>query len=267
MRRLGTLTLLTALLVAGLSAPCARSVSAGSYTRSPPAKKVCKPKKIHGKKKKVCTTVKPKPAPRPTCPNPEGGACLGMLDAGMYHTVIFEPQITYTVPDGWANYEDTPGNFLLVPPGYTLGGVNAGTSDYIGIYTSVAAPNGCNPGTASGVDETVSGIAGWIAAIPGLVTTQPRNVSVGGYQGVVLDTRMAKTWQGTCPYSNGMPYVPLITGVRPSGLDHGLIPGLVIRLYLLKGPLGTLAVELDDVQDAGHLDAYSKIVEGLRFKS
>lgn len=79
------------------------------------------------------------PAP-PVCPNPEGHACLGPIAAGTYSTSVFRPQITYTVPAGWSNLEDTPGNFLLVPPGFDLPGVNRGTSDFIGIYASVAAP-------------------------------------------------------------------------------------------------------------------------------
>jgi hypothetical protein len=269
MRRLLTLTLVTVLLVVGIALPQATGVSALGHSGSAPAKKVCTTKKVHGKKKKICHVVKakPTPTPRPRCPDPEGGVCLGVLSAGTYQTVLFDPQLTYTVPDGWANYEDTNGSFLLVPPGYTLAGMNSGTSDYIGVDTSVAAPNGCNPGTAPGVDETVSGIASWIVSNPGLVTPQPQAVSVGGLQGVVLDVRMAKTWTGTCPYSNGMPLVPLITGVGTSSLDHSLIAGLAIRLYLLKGPLGTLAIEIVDVQDAGHLDAYSKIVESFHFKT
>jgi len=42
---------------------------------------------------------------------------------------------------------------------------------------------------------------------------------------------------------------------------------MAIRLYLLKGPKGTLAVELDDVKDAGHLDSYANIVQSLHFES
>ena len=42
---------------------------------------------------------------------------------------------------------------------------------------------------------------------------------------------------------------------------------LAIRLYPLKGPKGTLAVELDDVKDAGHLDSYANIVQSLHFES
>jgi len=76
------------------------------------------------------STPTPEPARTP-CPNPEGQACLGNLAAGTYKTRVFHPAITYTVPAGWKNYEDTPGNFLLVPPHGDLPGVNAGTSDTI----------------------------------------------------------------------------------------------------------------------------------------
>jgi CubicO group peptidase (beta-lactamase class C family) len=41
-------------------------VSAVSHSSALSAKKVCKTKKVHGKKKKVCTTTKPRPTPTPT---------------------------------------------------------------------------------------------------------------------------------------------------------------------------------------------------------
>ncbi len=47
------------------------------------------------------------------CPNPHGGSCLGNLDPGTYSTSVFDPKITYTVPAGWTNFEDLPGNFWL----------------------------------------------------------------------------------------------------------------------------------------------------------
>ena len=87
------------------------------------------------------TALPSSPIPSPSaaaCPNPEGGECLGPLTGGTYATVEFQPGVTYTVPDGWANYEDLPGNFLLAPPSGTLEGVNAGTSDYIGLYDGTA---------------------------------------------------------------------------------------------------------------------------------
>jgi hypothetical protein len=62
-----------------------------------------------------------------------------MVEAGTYDTVLFQPSLAYTVAAGWANFEDEPGNFLLVPPNGDLGGANAGTSDFIGVYTNARA--------------------------------------------------------------------------------------------------------------------------------
>ena len=66
------------------------------------------------------------------CPDPGVGGvntCLGSLQAGTYQTSSFHPPLSYTVPAGWDNEEDLPGNFLVLPPGSTIGGVNLGTSD------------------------------------------------------------------------------------------------------------------------------------------
>jgi hypothetical protein len=280
MRR--TWVALIVLPVLGAGAPALRSanVSASMQSRGAPTMLACKhgtktvTKKVHGKqtKLKVCkrkpnVTPQPKPTPLPTCPNSEGGSCLGTLVAGTYTTIIFQPQITYTVPSGWANYEDRPGNFLLVPPGFDLQGVNPGTSDFIGIDASVAAWNGCGDEPAPGVDQTVAGMTQWIMTNPGLVDPKSRNVSIGGLKGVVFDLRQSPTWQRTCPFSNGEPVVPLIAGVGPSDLEHVVPLQGVTRLYLLAGPLGVLAIEVVDVHDAGRLDGYSKLVQQLQFKS
>jgi hypothetical protein len=79
-----------------------------------------------------------------------------------------------------------------------------------------------------------------------------------------MDLRMAADWKGTCFYAQ-TPVVQLIGGVPPSGLDHPLVPGLTMRLYLLARDDTTLAVEIDDFAQGAHLDAYSKVVETMRF--
>jgi hypothetical protein len=209
----------------------------------------------------------------PPCTNPEGGVCLNTVKAGTYTTVTFTPQLTYTVPDDWQNLEDTPGNFLLVAPGYSLEGVNVGGSDYIGVYTSVKAQNReCDTEEEAGSDQpdvaqTPEAMASEFQKRPGLVTSQAKPVTIGGLSGLVMDLRMAPDWKGTCFYSNGQPVVQLIGGVAPSGLDHGLGPGLSMRLYLLKRGDTTLAVEIDDFADGAHLDTYSKIVDKFTFGS
>ena len=179
-----------------------------------------------------------------TCPNPGGGACLGPLAVGTYTTALFQPALTYSVPAGWDNEEDLPGNFLLLPPGASLGGVDAGTSDYIGVYTQVAPNPACGPR-----DLTPGEIASCIATNPDLETTEPTPADIGGLSGFVLDVTLAAGTDGG----------PLMVGVAPSGLDHGLIPGLTIRLYLLALGNGSLAIEVDDVGDPNLAD-YSGLV-------
>jgi hypothetical protein len=206
----------------------------------------------------------PEPNQSP-CPNPEGQACLGLLAAGTYTTQIFQPTLTYTVPAGWKNYEDTLGNFLLVPPHGNLPGVNAGTSDFIGIYTSVAPPKGCEIGVAPGVLATVAGYRSWAKGQPGFRNPRFRPVKVGGLSGSVADLRLARGWSQTCRYSDGLPVQPLITGLGTSYLDHNVLPGQVTRLYLLDYLEGALAIEVVDINDAHHLPSYSQVVQKLRF--
>jgi hypothetical protein len=157
---------------------------------------------------------------------------------------------------------------LLVPPGFDLAGVDTGGSDYIGIYASVLAANiDCTESEQPSVGRTAAALAAEFAERPGLTTTTPTPVSVGGLQGLVLDIRLADGWTQTCFYSGGNPVVPLIRGVPPSDLDHPIGPGLRMRLYLLDRSGSTLAIELGELGDYGgaHLDTYSAIVDELHF--
>jgi hypothetical protein len=38
-------------------------------------------------------------------------------------------------------------------------------------------------------------------------------------------------------------------------------------VYLLKGPAFTLGILINDANDAGHLDRYSRIVQSFQFKA
>jgi len=179
---------------------------------------------------------------------------------------VFSPRITYRVPEGWQNFEDTPGNFLLVPPGQNLEGVNAGTSDFIGVYSAVAAAaQDCSEDAAPNVPDTPAAIARWMTRLPGANATTPRPVRVGGLRGVVLDLSMAKSWKKTCSWAGDTPVVLLIVGVPPSSLTHGLIPGLTFRLYLLRHGNNTLAIEVDDVPGGVHLANYAAVAVQMRF--
>jgi hypothetical protein len=210
------------------------------------------------------TTTAAAASERPACPDSDGGACLGPLAAGTYSTELFVPQLTYTVPAGWANLEDLPGNFMLLPPGGDLEGVNTGTSDYLGIYSnvSVAAPCAEARPTAKGP----AAMAAYIASHPEFATSNEHPATVGRLSGVVLDIKLAKSWTKACVLPDGGPAANLISGRAPSDLDHSIGGPLVIRLYLLSDGSEVRAVELDDALSGGaHLGALDAIVQSVRF--
>jgi len=200
------------------------------------------------------------------CPNPDGGACLGAIAAGRYTTTRFQPELTYTVPAGWSNLEDYKGNYLLVPAGGTVAGVNGETSDYIGVATSAVLADDCDFNPPSGLATTPSAFSEWLRGNAAFSTSNVHPATVGGLRGEVLDLRLARGWTRTCPFWTSTPVVALMSGRKPSNFEHVLIPGQAIRLYLLAYRDGVLKIELMDTRDVHHLDQYSRIVEGFAFK-
>lgn len=217
----------------------------------------------------------PRSAPtRPPCPNPEGGSCVGSLAPGRsYTTVVFSPSVTYSVPaPGWSNFEDTPGNFLLTPPGSDLDGVNGNTSDFISVDTSVTAATyyslpSCDTNIVPGI-STPGAMVSWVRQQPEFVVSRPKPVAVGGLKGQRIDVAIKPSKKPpTCrDGSELLSGYKLLVGVAPSSLDHGLILGLKVRLYLLAYHGGILAIELDDIPAApGDLNSLSAVADRLIF--
>jgi hypothetical protein len=208
-----------------------------------------------------------------TCPDPEGGACLDLAAVGTHTTDAFIPGLTYTMPaGGWRNLTDQKGEVFFLPPGQDVALIGPGGADYIGVYTSVRAENrNCsNEEEASsdepGVGRTPEALAAEFQARPGLATTTPTAVTIGGLSGLVMDLRLAPGWTGRCFYAPD-PAVQLLGGVDPSAFEHGIITGLTMRLYLLARGDSSLAIEIDDYADGANLDAYSAIVDQFVFGS
>jgi hypothetical protein len=214
------------------------------------------------------TSPSASPSARP-CPNPyEGNAnkCLGVLAAGTYSTQVFEPPITYTVGDNWGNYEDLPGNFLLVPPDQSLDGVNADTSDFIGIYSGVAAAaSSCEEVPEPTAIRSPAGMAAWFTGHHGLKATSAPT-SIGGLDGFVIDMRLDPTWTGSCPFAHdGEPLVPILVGTGPAGLHHVLNASFAMRLYVLYFAGRVVGIEVVDHPGGLGVDDYAAVVEALKF--
>jgi len=181
--------------------------------------------------------------------------------------VSFSPRITYVVPSGWTNVEDLPSIFLLVPPVGTVDGVDADTSDFLGIYRGVAAADpDCTRGMEKGVGQSSAALAAWLRAHEELIATAARPVNVGGVTGLVIDLRLDPKYRGTCPYlPDRSPVVPLLYGVQSAGVEHGITPSYTTRLYLLDSQGTNTVIEVVDHPGGTGTADYARIVERLRF--
>jgi hypothetical protein len=198
------------------------------------------------------------------CTHSEGGAnanrCRGPLEPGTYTTYELEPPLTYTVGEGWANWEDLPGNFLLLPPGGSLVGVNPGTTDYLGVYASVVQPGKCTGLPAENADLSFDAYVRWLTANKALHVTDPKQVTVGGLAGVRVDVTLKAGPGDGCP--DGV-YADVYVGKVPSDLVHGVQPGYFLRLYLLRNASRILAIEIADAKDGSDYDDWPKAADSV----
>ena len=67
-----------------------------------------------------------------------------------------------------------------------------------------------------------------LAARPGLDTTEPAAISIGGLSGFSIDITMSPDWTTPCPFSEGEPTVPLV-------MDGEAVPGT--GLHWTAGPV------------------------------
>jgi hypothetical protein len=238
-----------ALLIAACSGGPAATSSTGPPATPPPTTA-------------ATATVAPPPTPTAvptnaagvrTCPSSSEGAekpCL--LEAGTYATAFQTPGLTYTVPDpGWSSLdrEVSPGNFHLFPPGASMAGFNAGSSDVITVIASGVAPGTCTGAPSTMYPATFDGLLAFLKADPDITISGLKDESVGGLDGKVLDIAYAKS-DGCVDGA----YADLYVGV---GRSHGqfAIPPQTssIRLYLLHVPGNdkALVIEVDDAKGGG----------------
>lgn len=217
------------------------------------------------------TLDRPEQSAASTCPNPHGGVCLGSLDAGTYSTMAFKPKLSYTVPEGWANGEDLPGNVLLGRINDPQVGDWGGS--YIGVYQNVRAPALCAEEAQPGVGTSAAELAVWYSMVPGLEIVGDAPVSVGGLSGIALDFRVSQGWRSPCPLDGVIHAIPVIIGGGVSQLHHVIGAPLEMRLFLLDWEEGNVVIEVTAVLEQHSLMDYlgeagaGAVVDSFEFRS
>jgi hypothetical protein len=216
---------------------------------------------------------------RSVCPD-RNAWCLGDVEAGEHVSVLFNPfvpptawtsnfgALSYTVPAGWTNFEDCDGC-------YGLARQHAPENTGIWIWDDAVAhsqSDRCLEKAEPGVGRTAAAMTEWLNGLPGLVTTTPAPVSIGGLSGMMIDLAVAPSWTATCEYaySVGLPLVSTIVDATPGGgLDWNIQGEGRTRLVFLDLPDGrTVVIDIEAQTKAdydGMLPEAMQVVNSFQF--
>ena len=214
---------------------------------------------------------------RSDCPDPRGW-CLGALAAGNHESAVFTPfipatswnydygEVSYTVPTGWSNPEDTPGGLALAQSDAPEGTAVYLFADVLAHSQLLDCPEVADPTVGTSAAE----LTDWLQSLASVTTTEPSRVMIGGLSGSTVDVSVAPTWTRTCPYSQGMPAAPLFSDADPgSDFDWGVGGDGRMRLFLLALPNDrTLLIDIESA-DKQTWDAFlpeaMPVVESFTF--
>lgn len=186
------------------------------------------------------------------------------LEPGTYRSQSFQPQVTFTLPDGWYLPADTPDYLGLQPVANDLIGVHLFRDPLPGSQDLA-----CTTTQEPGVGTAALAIVTWARSLPGLVTSTPRPVTIGGLTGIEIDLAIADGWTASCPFANGLPTVPLFVGQTGESFRWVIAGSERLRLSLFDLPGGgTLVVDID-AYDGSYMDGLlttaAPIVASLEF--
>jgi hypothetical protein len=215
----------------------------------------------------------------------EDNDCLGELEAGDYVSHYFEPRpegewaarhgaLAFTVPSGWAAYTDFPDIFGLTPAAQyaAFDGQECydcpGTRDLITILGQPgAATEDCLETNVPGVGFGAQDLVDWMVTHPGLVTSEPEEVTVGGLSAFSVVIEASEDWTGTCDEENPFAAVPIF--YREDSWHWALNVGQRYLITLVDlGDGDTVAIVVDTADDAD-LETFAEtarpIIESFEF--
>lgn len=177
----------------------------------------------------------------------------------------FVRPFSFTVPADWYNLDAINTQYQLHRYG------DPANQQLIVYYEPEIASQaaGCPPAAEPGRSGTVTDWIDFLTTHPGLAASTPRDVSVGGLTGTLIDIRIADGWSRPCPWSRDVPYVNYLTGIYWPFEGWGLGGDARARLVFVEPPQGgTVLIEID-ANSGGAFDEFvaaaMPIVESITF--
>ena len=200
--------------------------------------------------------------------------CLGDLEAGTHQTAFFEPlgqpagssekwrmqygQLSYTVPDGWANADDAPAFYnIVLQDAYAKPASNEMAYPGISLVAdaAVAAQDAaCSAKVEPGVGKSSGEMAARIARIPSLQVGARTPISIAGRSGTMFDVSLRPGWNRFCSVGGGVPVIRENVD-SADGSDWRMTATGRWRLILLDVAKGrTMAILIDALDEPSRFD-------------
>jgi hypothetical protein len=162
------------------------------------------------------------------------------LPPSEYHSVDFEPSLSFTLGKGWLNTESQLPDFIEVgQPGET------------GWISFANVKEVFKPGTHK-VVEAPEDLVGWLRKHPYLQTSRLQPVTVGGVEGEQFDLAVEapEGYYGAC--GSGCVDVYSLSGGEPVGFEDGV----KTRIIVYEDVKGETVANDIGVSDAGEFDEF-----------
>jgi len=215
--------------------------------------------------------------------------CLGDLDAGAYRSAfttfheappnqfpVLYGNLTYAVPDGWANSGDWDSGLELEPSNVyaDLAGERPYQKIQVVAHPAIAAQDAsCSPSDQPGVQPTAAAMIHAITQLPSVTASAPTQISINLLRGQMVDLSLAPSWSGICPAMGGTRSAPLLhqAGSGDQGWAWRVSAPERWRLIVLDLGGGNLAaIALIDSGTQGSFNELAAeampIVRSMRFK-
>ena len=196
--------------------------------------------------------------------------CGGPLEPGQYQAAYFDPTIAFEIATpGWTwSYR---GSFAMIGDEFSAGALYSSDGIYF-LRDPAIASQDCDESVERGVGRSVDDLVAWLEAAPGLATSEPTPVTVGGLDGMLLDIQLDPEWKRPCFFSEELPAVPLIfRGTRIGGYHWAIVPDQLMRWYILDSDDGVIIVDIEDNPDGLSRDELlgtsADIVDSIAFSS
>ena len=181
------------------------------------------------------------------CPTPDDN-CLGTIAAGTHASQFFDQMIgpgdawtprygafTYAVPEGWVNVEDWPDYYRLAQAP-----ADPNPTSFVFFARDIVLSSRsdlCSGSQDPDAGTSAEAIARALLA-PGLVSSTPEPVTIGGLAGYRMDISLG-VGATTCTYSEGRPHQELFSDRDVAeGFSIGITEGERLRAYLLDVEAG-----------------------------